>query len=59
MGEKGEKKDKFDRKFNVASHMGHIKYILYSFCLCLHVCVSRFQSKSPGVFEGMQSWRHV
>lgn len=37
--EKKKKKnqDNFDRKFNVASHMGHISSVLYSFCLC--VCV--------------------
>lgn len=55
--ERGGEKDNFDRKFNVASHMGHISSVLYSFCLC--VCVREFQSKSPGAFEGMQSWRHV
>lgn len=34
----GRKKKKNHRKFNVASHMGHISSILYSCCLC--VCVN-------------------
>lgn len=43
---RGLKKDPdyFDRKFNVASHMGHIRSVFYSFLLC--VCVS-FKVRLP------------
>lgn len=44
----------------MASHMGHISLIFYSLtvCVCVResVFVSQFQSKSPGVVEGMRCW---